>query len=62
MAGKSFFIDTSRCTACRGCQVADKEWNQLKGMKTCPAWKPSEPGRSFRFYLEISQVQRSGSG
>src|SRR4030065_1085127 len=34
MAGKSFFIDTSRCTACRGCQVADKQWNQLKGTKT----------------------------
>ena len=23
---KTFFIDTSRCTACRGCQVACKEW------------------------------------
>ncbi len=23
---KAFFIDTSRCTACRGCQVACKEW------------------------------------
>jgi formate dehydrogenase iron-sulfur subunit len=28
MAGKSFFIDTSRCTACRGCQIACKNWNQ----------------------------------
>jgi formate dehydrogenase iron-sulfur subunit len=34
MAGKSFFIDTSKCTACRGCQIADKQWNQLKGTKT----------------------------
>lgn len=23
---KTFFIDTSRCTACRGCQVSCKEW------------------------------------
>lgn len=23
---KTFFVDTSRCTACRGCQVACKEW------------------------------------
>jgi len=23
---KTFFIDTSRCTACRGCQIACKEW------------------------------------
>lgn len=25
---KSFFVDLSRCTACRGCQVACKQWNQ----------------------------------
>ena len=28
MAGKSFFIDTTKCTACRGCQAACKQWNQ----------------------------------
>src|SRR5512138_3421171 len=28
MAGKTFFIDTTRCTACRGCQVACKNWNR----------------------------------
>lgn len=32
--GKSFFIDTTRCTACRGCQVACKQWNQRPGEKT----------------------------
>ena len=26
---KSFLVDTSRCTACRGCQVACKEWKEL---------------------------------
>lgn len=30
---KAFFIDTSRCTACRGCQIACKEW---KGHKAVP--------------------------
>ena len=34
MAGKSFFIDTTKCTACRGCQVACKQWNQNPGTKT----------------------------
>jgi formate dehydrogenase iron-sulfur subunit len=29
MADKSFFIDTSKCTACRGCQMACKQWNKL---------------------------------
>ena len=28
MAGKSIFIDTTRCTACRGCQIACKNWNR----------------------------------
>ena len=31
---KSFFIDTSRCTACRGCQIACKEWNELPPNRT----------------------------
>ncbi|MHB8170995.1 MAG: 4Fe-4S dicluster domain-containing protein [Thermincolia bacterium] len=29
MAQLSKFIDTSKCTACRGCQTACKSWNQL---------------------------------
>ena len=31
---KAFLIDTTRCTACRGCQVACKEWHGLKPNKT----------------------------
>ncbi len=31
---KAFFIDTSRCTACRGCQIACKEWNELPANDT----------------------------
>ncbi len=31
---KAFFIDTTRCTACRGCQIACKEWNELPANKT----------------------------
>ena len=31
---KSFLIDTSRCTACRGCQIACKEWFELPANKT----------------------------
>ncbi len=32
--GKSILVDTSRCTGCRGCQVACKQWNGLPGTKT----------------------------
>jgi formate dehydrogenase iron-sulfur subunit len=34
MADKSFFIDTTKCTACRGCQVACKQWNKLPATRT----------------------------
>ncbi len=34
MAGKFFLIDTTKCTACRGCQVACQEWNKLPATKT----------------------------
>lgn len=32
--GKAVLVDVSRCTGCRGCQVACKEWNQLPAVKT----------------------------
>ena len=32
--GKSFLIDTTKCTACRGCQMACKQWNQRLTEKT----------------------------
>lgn len=31
---KSFLIDTTRCTACRGCQIACKEWHNLPAVPT----------------------------
>lgn len=31
---KSILIDTTVCTACRGCQVACKQWHDLPGEKT----------------------------
>jgi formate dehydrogenase iron-sulfur subunit len=31
---KAFLIDTSRCTACRGCQIACKEWKNLPPVHT----------------------------
>ncbi len=32
--GFSILIDTSRCTACRGCQIACKQWNALPATET----------------------------
>ena len=32
--GKMMFMDLTRCTACRGCQVACKQWKDLPGEET----------------------------
>ena len=32
--GKSIFVDLTRCTACRGCQIACKQWKDLPGEDT----------------------------
>ncbi|MFH0824764.1 MAG: 4Fe-4S dicluster domain-containing protein [Pseudomonadota bacterium] len=32
--GYSIMVDTSKCTACRGCQIACKQWNRLPGVPT----------------------------
>lgn len=34
MSGKSFFVDLTLCTACRGCQVACKQWKKLPAEQT----------------------------
>lgn len=34
MSGKSLFVDLSLCTACRGCQVACKQWKKLPAEQT----------------------------
>lgn len=31
---KAILVDTTKCTACRACQVACKQWNQLPAVKT----------------------------
>ena len=31
---KAFFIDTTTCTGCRGCQIACKQWKELPAEKT----------------------------
>jgi formate dehydrogenase iron-sulfur subunit len=43
MSGKYFLIDTTRCTACRGCQVACKEWHKLPGVVTHQWGSPQNP-------------------
>lgn len=52
MPGKYFVIDTTRCTACRGCQVACKEWNHLAAGDTRQTGSHQNPpglnGQTYR--------------
>ncbi len=52
MAGKYFLVDTTRCIACRGCQVGCKEWHKLPGVETRQWGSPQNPpdlnGHTYR--------------
>lgn len=49
MSGKAFFIDTTVCIGCRGCQVACKQWNQLPATKT-ENWGSYQNPKDLSYY------------
>ncbi len=48
MSGKAILIDTTVCTACRGCQIACKQWNRLPATKT-DQWGSMQNPKDFSF-------------
>jgi len=63
MADKSFFIDTTKCTACRGCQIACKQWNKNPGTKTVQTGSHQNPADLgfFTFKLvRFSEIETEG--
>ena len=63
MADKSFFIDTTKCTACRGCQIACKQWNKNPGTKTFQTGSHQNPAdlSFFTFKLvRFSEIETEG--
>ncbi len=63
MAGKSIFIDTTRCTACRGCQIACKNWNQNAASATKNLGSHQNPpdldGNTFKL-VRFNEVENDG--
>ena len=52
--GKSILVDTTRCTGCRGCQVACKQWNNLPGTETKQTGSyQNPPDASFETYKVV---------
>ncbi len=61
MSGKAFFIDTTLCTACRGCQIACKQWNQLPATKTTNKGSHQNPmDLSFNTYKVVRFQEHMG--
>jgi len=63
MTDKSFFIDTTKCTACRGCQIACKQWNKNPGTKTYQRGNhQNPPDLSFSTFklVRFSEVEVAG--
>lgn len=63
MPGKGFFIDTTKCTACRGCQISCKNWNQNGASKTVNTGTHQNPpdldGNTFKL-VRFSEVEDAG--
>src|SRR4030042_2131295 len=63
MADKSFFSDTTKCTACRGCQISCKQWNKNPGTKTIQTGTHQNPAdlSFFTFKLvRFSEIETGG--
>ncbi len=60
---KSFFVDTTVCTACRGCQVACKQWHDLPAETTQNRGSYQNPeDLSFDTYKLVRMKEREIGG
>jgi len=62
MSGKSFFIDLSKCTACRGCQIACKQWKKLPAENTKNTGSLQNPPDLSAVTLKVVRMREEGQG
>lgn len=63
MERKAFLIDTTRCTACRGCQVACKQWNHLPAEGTMNRGSYENPPQlTAQSYNQIRFIETENNG
>jgi len=63
MSGKSFFIDLTKCTSCRGCQVACKQWHGLPAEQTINHGSHQNPmDLSFNTYKLVRFTEDESQG
>jgi formate dehydrogenase beta subunit len=64
MADKAILYDASKCTACRGCQVACKSWNEREAEKTTnrgTVENPPDLSPQTWLKMEFREVGNNGS-
>ncbi len=65
MGQKAILYDASKCTACRGCQAACKQWNDLPGEETVNTGSYENPPKLSAdtwLKMEFKEVSRNGNG
>lgn len=63
MARKAFMIDTSRCIACRSCQVACKQWHKLPAEATVNRGSYENPPQLTPYlYNKIEFIEKEENG
>ena len=64
MADKAILFDTQRCSACRGCQVACKQWNEHHETTTTKVTgsyeNPPKLGADTWVRMRFDEVERNG--
>lgn len=58
--GKTILVDVSRCTGCRGCQVACKQWNELPATDTVQTGSYQNPPDMNGDTYKIDQAKGEG--
>ncbi len=63
MTEKAIIFDSTKCIACRACQVACKQWNELSGERTSNTGSYENPrDLSPQTWLKIRFIESEGQG
>jgi formate dehydrogenase iron-sulfur subunit len=63
MMAKAILYDSTKCTACRGCQVACKQWNNLEAEETVNRGTyENPPDLSSRTWLKMRFIEKEEGG
>lgn len=62
MAKQGILVDVSKCTGCRGCQVACKQWNNLPATKTKFSGSYENPVTMNGAYTKVKFIETVENG